>query len=532
MRLATLACSLALAAGPLALFTPIAPSGLDFRHAHSPTPHKHLIEAMGGGVALLDYNNDGRLDAFFVNGGQIDAAKPVFARSRPAYWNRLYRQNRDGSFTDVTREAGLAASADANYGMGAAAADFDGDGFTDLYVTNFGRNVLYRNTGNGAFTDVTTQAGVAAGGWSASAGFFDYDNDGRLDLFVTRYMEWSLTASRACGEAVPVYCAPATFPPTTNRLYRNRGDGTFEDVSIASGIAAHPGRALGVAFADYDDDGLTDIFVANDGMEQFLFRNLGNGKFAERAVEAGVALSDDGKPVSGMGVDFRDYDNDGRPDVLVTTLSRQKYALFHNDGGGAFHYASLESGIGALTFIRSGWGAGLADFDQDGWKDLFAAQGHVMDNVEKIDPSLRSSEPPLFALNREGRFTSTPVPGLAPAAGRGAAFGDLNNDGAIDIVMSTLGGSPVVFYNQARGKWLMLVLTRGTGARVFVNGQRQEATSAGSYLSSSDSRLHFGLGASATANVEIRWPSGRIQRLNGVAANQILTIAEPREARP
>ena len=270
-------------------------------------------------------------------------------------------------------------------------------------------------------------------------------------------------------------------------------------------------------------------------MEQFLFRNNGHGKFAERGVEAGVALSDDGKPVSGMGVDFRDYDNDGRPDVIVTTLSRQKYALFHNDGGGVFHYASLESGLGAVSAIHSGWGVGMIDLDNDGWKDLFAAQGHVMDNIEKIDASLRSLEAPLLAINLHGRFERL---GLAfpPAAGRGVAFGDLNNDGAMDAVMSVLGGPPIVFRNRGGGgRWLTLALrgTRGNrdgiGASVFVNGQRQEAGPAGSYLSSNDRRVHFGLGNADTAKVEIRWPSGRTQRLEGVAANQILTVVEPEE---
>ncbi len=540
MRLATLlVCGLAFAgtaAGPG--LDVVNPAGLDFRHANSPTTHKHLIEAMGGGVALLDYDNDGRLDIFLVNGGQLTEAKPAspfFARSSRKYWNRLYHQNRDGGFTDVTEAAGLASAGEANYGMGVAAADFDNDGFTDLYVTSFGRNIFYRNTGKGAFADVTARAGVAAGGWAASAGFFDYDNDGKLDLFVTRYMDWSLATSRACGDSVRVYCPPATFPAIANLLFRNRGDGTFEDVSAATGIAAVRGRALGVAFADADDDGFVDIFVANDGMEQFLFRNNGNGTFTERAVEAGVALSDDGKPVSGMGVDFRDYDNDGRPDVIVTTLSRQKYALFHNDGGGVFHYASLESGLGAASAIHSGWGVGMVDLDNDGWKDLFAAQGHVMDNIEKIDASLRSQEPPLLAMNRNGRLERTAA-AFAPVAGRGVAFGDLNNDGAIDAVMSVLGGPPIVFRNRGGGgRWLTLALrgTRsnrdGIGARVFVNGQRQEAGTAGSYLSSNDRRVHFGLGSAATAKVEIRWPSGRTQRLEDVASNQILTVVEPEE---
>ena len=299
----------------LAIFEVVTPNGLNFHHENSPTPQKHLIETMGGGVALLDYDHDGLLDIFLVNSGRIRSIE-AFERHDPSDWNRLYKQNRDGSFEDVTAAAGLQNAGDGNYGMGVATADYDNDGFTDLYVTNYGHNKLYHNNGNGTFTDVTQKAGVAAEGWSASAGFFDYDNDGRLDLFVTRYMEWDLRHSKVCQKQT--YCPPGDFPATTNKLYRNRGDGTFEDVSERSGIAAKRGRSLGVAFNDYDGDGHPDIFVANDGMEQFLFRNKGDGTFEERALDTGVALSDDGKPYAGMGVDFRDYDNDGKPDIVVT----------------------------------------------------------------------------------------------------------------------------------------------------------------------------------------------------------------------
>ncbi len=416
-----------------ALFEVVTPPPLDFITQNSPTASKYLIETMGGGVALLDYNNDGLLDVFLVNGGRLTPgmhAPERFDRSDPKYWNRLYRQNRDGSFTDVTKAAGLENAGDGNYGMGVAAADYDNDGYTDLYVTSYGKNILYHNNGNGTFTDVTAKAGVAAGGWSASAGFLDYDNDGKLDLFVTRYMEWDTQHSKACQRQT--YCPPGEFPPITNILYRNRGDGTFEDVSTKSGIAAKKGRSLGVAFNDYDGDGWTDIFVANDGMEQFLFHNNRDGTFTERALDAGVALSDDGKPFAGMGVDFRDYDNDGRPDIIVTNFAKQIYAVFHNDGNGAFSYRSLPSGLGVLSAGSSGWGMRLADFNNDGWKDLFIAQSHVMDNVEQIDPSLHYLEPPMLALNRSGRFERAD-PGTSTAvAGRGAAFGDLNNDGWID----------------------------------------------------------------------------------------------------
>jgi hypothetical protein len=524
---------LLLAGAPI--FQTVTPPGIAFQHQNSPTAQKYLIETMGGGVALLDHNNDGLLDIFFVNSGSLSnplRAPETFRRSDPRYWNRLYRQNKDGSFTDVTEAAGLSHAGDENYGMGVAAADYDNNGYTDLYVTSYGRNILYHNNGDGTFSDVTVRAGVAGGGWSVSAGYFDYDNDGKLDLFVTRYMQWDTQHNKVCARET--YCPPGEFPKTTNLLFHNRGDGTFEDVSRLSGIAAKPGRALGVAFNDYDNDGFADIFVANDGMEEFLFHNNGNGTFTERALDAGVALSDNGKPISGMGADFRDYDNDGRPDIVVTDLARQVYALFHNDGEGSFTYRSREAGLTALTAANSGWGMRLEDFDNDGWKDLFVAQSHVMDNVERIDPSLHYLEPPLLALNRHGHFEKADCGMSTPVAGRGAAFGDWNNDGSVDVIITVLGGRPVVFQNRARGAhWLTLTLegTRsnrdGFGARISVNGQWQYATSAGSYLSASDKHVHFGLGSAQTADVEIWWPSGTHQRLANVRADQFLHVREP-----
>src|ERR1700694_3738 len=347
------------------LFEAKLPQGIDFTLQCSPTHQKHLIETMPGGVALLDYNNDGLLDIFFVNGGRLTSPLPTpddFSRHDPRYWNRLYRQNKDGSFTDVTEKAGLANAGDGNYGMGVAVGDYDNDGFPDLYVTSYGKNVLYHNNGDGTFTDVTAKAGVEAGGWSVSAGFFDYDNDGKLDLLVTRYMEWDTKHSKTCGGEWHTYCPPEEFPATTSILYHNNGDGTFTDVSQKSGIAAKKGRALGVAFADYDGDGFTDIFVANDGMQQYLYHNNGNGTFTERGLEAGAALSEDGRRLSGMGVVFQDYDNDGRPDVIVTELPREIYGVYHNDGDGSFTYRSLETGLGALSSGSSGWGIGFEDF--------------------------------------------------------------------------------------------------------------------------------------------------------------------------
>jgi enediyne biosynthesis protein E4 len=521
----------------IAAFDTTTPKGLDFRHQNSATTQKYLIETMGGGVALFDYNNDGLLDVFLVNSGRLTdpMREPEnFGRHLPQYWNRLYRQNRDNSFTDVTEAAGLSQAGDGNYGMGVATGDYDNDGYTDLYVTSYGKNILYRNNGNGTFTDVTLKAQVAAGGWSASAGFLDYDNDGRLDLFVTRYMEWDTKHSKVCGGGRHTYCPPGEFPATTNVLYRNKGDGTFEDVSGPSGIAGKKGRSLGLAFADYDSDGFPDIFVANDGMEQFLFHNDGNGKFTERGLDAGTALSDDGKPFAGMGADFRDYDNDGRPDIIVTDLARQRYSVYHNDGNGAFSYRSLETGLGALSSGSSGWGMRLEDFNNDGWKDLFVAQGHVMDNVEKIDPALHYLETPLLALNHAGHFESGDTGTILRAAGRGAAFGDLNNDGWVDIVVSVLDDHPIVFRNRGGKMHWLIILLRGTrsnrdgmGARVVVNGQSQYATTSGSYLSASDKRVHFGLGEAKSADVEIEWPSGMRQQLKSVAADQLLEIREP-----
>jgi hypothetical protein len=512
----------------------VRPAGLDFTHRNSPTPKKYLIETMGGGVALLDYNNDGRLDIFLVNSGRLGDPMKLpanFARRDPAYWNRLYRQNPDGGYSDVTVAAGLN-DAGNHYGMGAATGDYDNDGFADLYVTSFGANVLYRNNGNGTFRDVTAQAGVAASGWSASAGFFDYDNDGRLDLFVTRYLDWDFARNILCGTPVHSYCRPDKFAPVASALFHNEGNGRFRDVSAPSGIAALKGKSLGVAFNDFDNDGFTDVFVANDGMEQFLFRNNGDGTFTERALEAGVAFADNGNAYAGMGAAFSDCDNDGLPDIAVTNLALEKYALYRNEGKGQFLYASLTTGLAELTARNSGWGLGLFDFDNDGWKDLFAAQSHVLDNVEQIHSRLKYLEPPALLRNAAGRFERSDL-ALPAVAGRGAAFGDLNNDGRVDAVVAVLGGRPLVLLNRGSGgRWLTLKLigTRanrdGIGAKVRAGKQWAYATTAGSYLSASDSRVHFGLGAAERATVEIVWPGGKRQALENVAADRIVIVKE------
>jgi hypothetical protein len=496
-----------------------------------------LIETMPGGVALLDYNNDGLLDIFFVNGGDTSGKLGVdnFDRKNPRYWNRLYRQNRDGSYTDVTEQAGLAQAGDGNYGMGVAVGDYDNDGYPDIYISNYGKNQLFHNNGNGTFTDVTDKAGVAAGGWSVSVGFVDYDNDGKLDLFVTRYLDWGSSRSKACGtKERPAYCPPGEFGAVSNILYHNNGDGTFKDVSVQSGIAAYKGHGLGVAFADYDGDGFTDIFVANDVVEHFLFHNNGNGTFSERGLEAGAALTADGKMMSGMGIVFQDYDNDGRPDIIITELPPLQYEVFHNEGDGYFVDRTLEAGFGALSGSVSGWSMGLEDFNNDGWKDLFIVQGHVIDTVEYYMASFHYKDPPLLALNHDGRFERANAGSKTPVAGRGAAFGDLNNDGWVDVVTTALGARPQVYTNNGgANNWLGVVL-RGTisnrdgfGARVIVNRQTRFATASGGYLSSHDKRLHFGLGSANTATVEVFWPSGIHQVLNAVNANQYVEVQEP-----
>ncbi|MCA1635454.1 MAG: CRTAC1 family protein [Acidobacteria bacterium] len=530
-----------------------AESGIKFRHFASPTTRKYLPETMGGGVALFDFDRDGRLDLFFTNGAALADPMPKGAlpdKRDARFWNRLYRQKPDGAFEDVTERAGVRGD---GYGMGAAAGDYDNDGWIDLYVTAYGGGVLYRNRGDGTFEDVTRKTGTNAQGWPTSAGWLDYDRDGRLDLFVARYMDWDFErGALVCGsQAVPAYCHPDNFKGASNILYRQKPDGTFEDVSVKAGVSDTSGKGLGVAFADFDADGFTDIFVANDSVRQFLHRNRGDGAFEDVALLAGVGYDENGKTFAGMGVDAADYDNDGHADVFITALSNETYPLFRNNGDLTFTYATSTTGVGQITLLYSGWGARFVDVDNDGLRDLFVAQGHVLDTIERTASYLTYRQMPLLMRNNGRGFVNVSASAgaafLQPLAARGAALGDIDNDGDADVLLGQTDGSPLLLRNEgqkegqrdgAKNHWLGVVLVgaksnrQGLGARVWVTdaaGGKQvfDVTQAGSYLSSSDPRLIVGLGSRAgVRSVEVRWPGGKTQTVNHPAIDKYLTVNE------
>lgn len=521
--------------------------GLNFQYKASHTSKKYLLETMGAGVALFDYDNDGRLDIFLVNGAPLADPTPkktIPIKTGPEYWNRLFHQRSDGSFEDVTEKAGLQGT---GYGMGVAVGDYDNDGFEDLYVTAYGGNKLYHNNGNGTFTDVTEKAGVAGEGWSTSAAWIDLDGDGFLDLVVLRYLDWDFD-DVWCGEhkeGYRAYCHPDFFKPIPPLVYHNNKDGTFTEVGQKLGLAK-PGKGLGLAIADYDRDGHIDFFVANDSMTEFLYHNKGNGTFEDVALDSQVAVDIDGRTYAGMGVDFADYNNDGWPDIVVTDLANQRYAIYQNSGDGSFNYVTPSSGLGAITVSHSGWGVRFLDYDNDGWKDLLIAQGHDLDTIELTYPNLHYREPLLLARNTGHGFVDVSQQSGSvfrlPWIARGMAIGDLDNDGRLDAVITTNDGPVHVLHNETatNNHWLLLKLVGHRSNRDAIGAEVAIATASGrqfatvstasSYLSASDKRVHFGLGKDAVVQkVEIRWPSGTRQILTNVKPDQILEVNEPSE---
>jgi hypothetical protein len=519
--------------------------GIHFTQEASPTTRKYLLETMGSGVALFDYDNDGRIDIYFANGARIDDLMPkgsVPRKDGAKYWNRLYHQKPDGTFEDVTAKAGVAG---VGYSTGVAVGDYDDDGYEDLFVAGFGSSTLYHNNGDGTFKDVTAEAGVGGAGWATSSAWVDYDNDGLLDLIVLRYMQWDFEDILCgVGEAgFRSYCHPDLFKPVSMMVYHNDGKGKFTEVAHKTGLDK-PGKELGIAIADYDHDGWMDILVANDSVPEFLFHNKKDGTFEEVGLPSGVALDGSGATFAGMGVDFEDYDNDGWSDVFITDLANQRYSLYKNGGDGSFDYVSNPTGIATATLLHSGWGTRFVDYDNRGWKSLFIAQSHVMDTIQVNEPHLRYKEPPMLLRNENGKkFVNVSADAgevfHQEWAARGMAAGDLNNDGKVDVVVSTNNGPAYVLMNQspAANHWITLNLVGvksnrdGIGAQVKISteggDQYSTATTTSSYQSSSDKRVHFGLGAAKVMNtMEIRWPSGIVQKLTNVKVDQILTVKE------
>ena len=525
-----------------------AEAGIRFVNQSSPTSEKYLPESMTGGVAMFDFDGDGLLDLFFVNGAKLTspmAAGQLPDKSDPRFWNRLYHNNGDGTFTDVTEKAGLRGH---GYGMGVAAGDFNNSGHPGLFVTNLGQSILYRNNGDGTFTDVTAKSGIVTSGWCTGACFFDYDRDGYLDLIVTRYLDWDFSKNIWCGdrkEGYRSYCHPDKFRAVGHLLYHNNGDGTFTDVSVHAGFSELPGKGLGISIEDFNGDGWPDIAIANDSAPQQLFINRKDGTFEESGIALGLAYDDDGRVFAGMGIDSADVTNTGAPDIFIDALANQKYALFRNRKG-AFEYASGANGLGVITAPHSGWGAKFADLDNDGWKDLVIAQGHVMDNIELTQPWVKYREPPALLKNWGGKFEDISAvsgkPFSVPLAARGLAVGDLDNDGCLDIAINCNNGPAIILRNEGgTGNHWIAIDTVGTvsnrdgiGARVSITSasglkQRAFVSAGGSYLSSSAKRVHFGLGSdTVVSELEVVWPSGRIQVVKNVRGDRVIVVSESR----
>jgi len=523
---------------------------IPFHLENDETPGRNAPEAMGGGVAVFDYNNDGRPDIFFTNGANIATLK----KDSPKYRNRLFRNDGHGKYTDVTDAAGLAGT---GYDIGVAVGDYDNDGYPDIFVAGVYKNTLYHNNGNGVFTDVTAKAGLDQTNdpqygplWAVTAAWVDVNNDGRLDLFVVNYMQWTYSSIPMCSfRGVADYCHPKFYKPQPDQLFLNKGDGSFQDVSKEWGIRDHPGKGMGVGVADYDQDGKPDLFVTNDASYNFLFHNLGN-KFEEVAFDAGIALPEDGGFISGMGLDFRDFNNDGYPDIAYVALNNQTFPLLENTGKGDFRDVTTATGMRAATLRMAGYGAAFYDFDNDGWKDLFVTRGHVESmpipgaDIDQFNTVFHNPGPDKDGT--PGKWVAlTDEAGLNAAPGgrhRGCAFGDLDGDGRIDVVATALGADAEIWMNRSKepGHWLDVAL-RGTksnrdgiGARIKVvsksGTQYNHMTTSVCYASSSDGPVHFGLGHDTQAEtVEIHWPSGKIQTIQNVAADHILKVVEPTE---
>jgi enediyne biosynthesis protein E4 len=528
---------------PLIPFEEIPPekSGIRWVHSSGHSPEKYLPESSGAGCAFLDYDNDGWMDIYLVNSGKCD----FFTPSQPLQ-NALYKNNRDGTFTDVTGTAGVAAG---GYGQGIAVGDYDGDGFPDLYVTQYGRSILYHNNGDGTFSDVTEKAGVAAPGWASSAVWFDYDNDGRLDLFVGRFADFSKELNKACGvhdDGRRHYCIPKVYSPMPSWLFHNNGDGTFTDVSKESGIASHLGKVWGVVAADINNDGLMDLWVSNDTVANFLFVNRGKGKFEEIATTAGVAYSDGGRARSGMGVDAADFDSDGWTDLFVSNLDREMFAIYKNNHDETFDDMALPTGIGRATKFMSGWGLKFFDYDNDGLVDLFLANGNPDDLIEDVTNGQVTYREPLMLFHNNAKTFQNVSAESGPVfarlvSARGMAVGDFNNDGGLDVLISVNDGAPMLLKNNLgiQNNWLGIKLvgkkanSDAIGARVSYQAGDLRASrikvGGGSYLSSHDPRMVLGIGRRPKIDwLEVKWPgpSTLTEKFTDLPINRYVTLVE------